>query len=188
MKFCSECGEPLITTIPVGDNRERRVCSGCGHIHYQNPRIVTGCLVTWGDDVLLCKRAIEPRSGLWTMPAGYLENGETTHAGAIRETWEEANARVKVHGLYTMFNLPHISQVYMFYRSELIDGEFATGAESLDVQLFSESDVPWDQLAFPVITDTLKHYFSDRASGTFPVRSADIEFDRDRRRIIRRSH
>lgn len=163
------------------------MCDACGHIHYENPRIVAGCLVTWGDEVLLCKRAIEPRSGLWTLPAGFMENGETSHAGATRETWEEANARVRLHGLYTMFNLPHISQVYLFYRSELIDGRFAAGNETLDVQLFSETDIPWDSLAFPVITDTLKHYFEDRTRGQFPLHTADIEFDRDRRRVLRRT-
>ena len=185
MKYCSDCAGELITAVPEGDNRERRLCGNCGRIHYENPRIVAGCLVTWQGSVLLCQRAIEPRRGYWTLPAGFLENGETTHAGAVRETWEEAQAKVAVHGLYTLFNLPHISQVYLFYRAELIDGRFASGDESLDVRLFDEATIPWGELAFPVVTDTLKHYFADRDSGVFPMRAADIEFDRDRRRVLR---
>lgn len=148
-------------------------------MHYVNPRIVAGCLPVWEDRVLLCRRANEPRSGLWTLPAGFLENNETIVAGAARETLEEANAVVANLDLYTIFSLPHISQIYLFYRAEMASPEFAPGFESLDVALFEEQEIPWQALAFPVIRHTLEHYFGDRASGTFPVRSHDIIVDRN---------
>lgn len=178
MKFCSTCGDPVAWRMPPGDSRHRFVCDGCSTIHYQNPRIVTGCLVTWQDQVLLCKRAIEPRHGFWTLPAGYLENGESAEAGAVRETWEEAAARVEVDDLYTLFSLPHISQVYMFFRGRLTSPEFAAGEESLAVELFREDDIPWDQLAFPVVRDTLRHYFEDRKQQSFPVRHQSLVVNR----------
>ena len=174
MKFCSACGATLAIEIPDGDNRERHVCRDCDTIHYQNPRIVTGCLPIWQDRVLLCLRAIEPRRGYWTLPAGYLENGETIAAGAERETNEEANARVNDLQLYTVFSLPHISQAYMFYRAELADLDFSRGAESLDVRLFREDEIPWEELAFPVIGQSLKFYFEDRKSEHYPVREREI--------------
>ncbi len=180
MKYCSSCGSAVARRIPSGDNRERFVCDACGTIHYQNPKIVTGCLPVYEDRVLLCRRAIAPRMGLWTLPAGFLENGETSTQGAIRETFEEACANVAVEGLYTVFNLPHISQVYMFFRAALLNLDFAPGWESTDVKLFHEHEIPWDELAFPVIHDTLRHYFADRTSGVFPVRVGDIEFTRRR--------
>lgn len=174
MNYCQHCGQPVQLRIPDGDDRERHVCDGCGAIHYQNPKIVTGCLPIHEGRVLLCRRAIAPRSGFWTLPAGFLENGETTTQGAIRETWEEAFANVAVEGLYTVFNLPHISQIYMFFRATLADLDFRPGIESLDVRLFEEHEIPWDELAFPVIRDTLKHYFDDRKAGHYPVRVGDI--------------
>ena len=176
MKFCAQCGEPVRLLVPSGDDRERHVCSGCGAIHYQNPKVVTGCLAIHEDRVLLCRRAIAPRAGLWTLPAGFLEDGETTVEGALRETFEEARANVAVEGLYTIFNLPHISQIYMFFRARLADLEFAAGPESTDVRLFAEHEIPWSELAFPVVKDTLEHYFRDRRSGTYPVRMGDIRF------------
>ncbi len=178
MNFCSNCGAAVSLKIPAGDNRQRSVCDACETIHYVNPRIIAGCLVTAGDQVLLCKRAIEPRHGYWTLPAGFMENGESTEAAAARETWEEAEAKVEIDGLYTLFSLPHISQVYLFYRAELVGGTYAAGAESLEVGLFSEADIPWDTLSFPVITHTLKHYFADRQSGVFPTRSQVLDFKR----------
>ncbi len=181
MKFCSQCGEAVVFRIPEGDNRKRFLCESCGTIHYQNPRIITGCLAIWKDQVLLCQRSIQPRSGFWTLPAGFLENGETAKAGAERETWEEARARVANIELYTMFSLPHISQIYLFYRAQLIDGVFASGEETDAVSLFQEADVPWDELAFPVIRDTLQHYFRDRLDNQFNVHTGDIEISRDRR-------
>lgn len=179
MKFCSLCAGDIRRMIPDDDNRERSVCTKCETIHYVNPKVIAGCLPVYGDQVLLCKRAIEPRLGYWTLPAGFLENGETMEDGAHRETWEEAEAKVENSVLYTMFSLPHISQIYAFYRGDLVDGKFGIGTESLDSALFSEADIPWDNLAFPVVTDTLKHYFRDRKTGgPFPVHDGVIEFKR----------
>ena len=175
MKFCSQCGNSVSTRIPEGDSYERHVCDDCGVIHYQNPKIIVGCLPVYGDQVLLCKRAIEPRLGYWTLPAGFMENGETTQQGALRETWEEAEAKPVIDDLYTLFNLPHISQVYMFYLARLSEPTFAAGDESLEVKLFNEDEIPWDNLAFPVVNETLKYYFGDRKVGEFPIRVCDIE-------------
>ena len=174
MNFCSSCGEKVILRVPPGDNRERYLCEHCDTVHYSNPRDVTGCLPVWNDQVLLCRRAINPRSGFWTLPAGFLENGETTEEGALRETWEEACARVLQPSLYTLFSLPHISQIYMFYLAQLADTGYRAGEETLEVALFDEADVPWSELAFPVVTQTLQHYFQDRQSGRYPVRSSEI--------------
>ena len=175
MNFCSACGGPVTLRIPPGDNRERFVCDRCGTIHYVNPKIVTGCLPVRDTAVLLCRRGIEPRKGLWTLPAGFLELGETTLDGALRETWEEARAKVEPLGLYTLFNLPHISQVYLFYRARLSrTAHFAPGDETTDVRLFEEPEIPWAELAFPVVTNTLRHYFSDRLRGDYPVRVEDV--------------
>ncbi|HJL60867.1 MAG TPA: NUDIX hydrolase [Pseudomonadales bacterium] len=182
MKFCSDCGSNITHIIPDGDNRPRFVCDSCNKIHYQNPRIIAGCLPLYLDSseekVLLCKRAIDPRKGLWTLPAGFLENGETVADGALRETREEANANAEIDSLYTVFSLPHISQAYMFFRARLLDLDFSAGHESLDVQLFAESEIPWDELAFPVITQTLEHYFEDRKVQQFGVYYRDIFFER----------
>ncbi len=166
MNFCSDCGaKAIVERIPEGDNRMRYVCDACGRIHYQNPRIIAGCLPIYQDQVLLCKRAIEPRYGLWTLPAGFMENGESVEEGAMRETWEEAQAKVKIISLQSQFSLPHISQVYMLYLAELTDLNFAAGTESLDVRLYQEADIPWEQLAFPVIKLSLENYFADRKQG-----------------------
>lgn len=178
MNYCSQCGQPVSLRIPAGDNRERHVCDACGAIHYQNPKIVTGCIPVWEDKVLLCKRAIEPRLGYWTLPAGFMENGETSQAGAIREAVEEANANVAVHDLYTVFNLPHINQVYMFFRGDLLDMNFSAGDESSEVELFEEDEVPWGQLAFPVVIETLKLFYQDRRDGCFVSRVGDITWQR----------
>lgn len=175
MKYCSNCSNPIEHLIPEGDNRLRYVCTPCDRIYYQNPRVIAGCLPVIGDEVLLCKRAIEPRKGYWTLPAGFLENGETTSDGAIRETIEEANANVTIQNLYTVFSLPHISQVYMFFLADLPEPKFSAGVESLEVALFKEENIPWGELSFPVITDTLKHFFDDRKSGQFPTRYANME-------------
>ena len=174
MNYCSTCGAPVSKQIPPGDDRERFVCSVCDTIHYQNPKIVTCCVPVFEDRILLCRRAIEPRRGLWTLPGGFLETGETASDGAARETWEEARARVDEHALYTVFNLPHISQVYMFFRAQLIGGRYGVGEETLETRLFRERDIPWNELAFPVISRTLAHYFRDRSHGEFPVRVEDI--------------
>ena len=174
LKYCSQCGASVSLRIPDQDDRERFICDDCGVVHYQNPRVVVGCLPVYEDKVLLCRRAIEPRHGYWTLPAGFLENGETALAGARRETWEEARANVREESLYTLFDLPHISQIYMFYRVALIDGKFGAGPESSDVRLFSQEDIPWDELSFPVVVDTLEHFFADREGGHFPIRQLAI--------------
>ena len=156
MKFCSTCGSPRVErVVPNGDSLVRDVCAACGTIHYQNPKVVVGCLPEWEDKVLLCKRAIEPRMGLWTLPAGFLENGETLASGAIRETLEEADARVAVGDLYAVISLPQISQVYMMFRARLLDLGFGPGPESLEVRLFDENEMPWESLAFRTIARTL---------------------------------
>lgn len=174
MKFCSQCGGPVVQRIPDGDNRLRHVCESCHTVHYQNPRIVAGCLPVWGEQVLLCRRAIDPRKGYWTLPAGFMENGETMEQAASRETLEEACARVRNLSLYTLFDLPHISQVYTFFRAELVDLDFAAGDESLEVRLFHEREIPWSKLAFPTVGRTLECYFADRAGQVFPVRNEPI--------------
>ena len=168
--FCSSCGSSKIAQrVPEGDNLPRYVCGDCGMIHYQNPKIVVGCLPVSEERVLLCKRAIEPRRGLWTLPAGFLENGETLIAGAARETLEEARAHVEVGDLYTVISLPQINQIYMMFRARLADDDFGPGSESLDVRLFPEDEVPWEEMAFRTITRTLRNYFLDRRYGSFPV-------------------
>lgn len=174
MKFCSECGQSVTARVPDGDTRSRFVCDHCQTIHYQNPRIVAGCLAVHGQQVLLCRRAIEPRRGYWTLPAGFMENGETTEEAALRETWEEARATLQQQELYMLFNLPHINQVYMFFRGDLADLDFSAGEESLEVKLFHEHEIPWDELAFPTVGKTLKQYFIDRQEQSFPVRIRDI--------------
>ena len=169
MKYCSECGEKVGISIPDGDNRQRHICSSCNTIHYQNPKMVVGCLVEHEDKVLLCKRAIEPRYGLWTLPAGFMENDETTMQAAARETIEEAGADVEITQLFTMFSLPHIDQVYMLYRAKFKEVVFSAGTESLEVGLFAESEIPWDEIAFPVITESLKRFFIDKKAGRFQI-------------------
>jgi ADP-ribose pyrophosphatase YjhB (NUDIX family) len=174
MKYCSYCGAEVEVKVPDGDNRPRHVCVSCSTIHYQNPKIVVGCIPVWQTKILLCRRAIEPRYGLWTIPAGFMENGETSQQGAARETFEEAYARVEIEGLYTLFNLPHINQVYLLFRSRLLDLDFAAGEESLEVRLFDEQEVPWDRLAFPVIKESLRLFYADRKTGQYPLRGGTI--------------
>ena len=173
MKFCSHCGSSVNKRIPEGDDRPRYICDSCNTIHYQNPRIIVGTVPASGDKVLLCRRAIEPRKGFWTVPAGFMENGETTLEGAVRETWEEALAKVTDETLYRMFDLPYINQVYIFYRATLANEDFGPGPESLDVKLFSEQDIPWDEIAFPVVTEVLREFFEDNRKSEFPVRVSD---------------
>ena len=169
MNFCSNCGARVEYRVPPGDTLPRYVCPACGAIHYQNPKIVVGCIPEWEDRVLLCRRAIEPRYGYWTLPAGFMENGETTFQAALRETMEEARARVELGPLYTVYNLPHVNQVYLMFRARLLDLDFRPGEESLEVKLFTEPEVPWNALAFRTIHATLSHYFADRARGEFPL-------------------
>ncbi|MDD3528733.1 MAG: NUDIX hydrolase [Gallionellaceae bacterium] len=175
MKYCSTCGAPVSHRIPSGDNRHRYVCDACGAIHYENPRMVVGCLPYWEEKVLLCRRAIEPRLGLWTLPAGFMENGETTAEGALRETLEEAGARVAIDDLYALINVPDIDQVYLLFRARLLDLDFAPGEESLEVALFDEAAIPWERIAFRTVRETLEHYFADRRAGHFPLHFGDLD-------------
>tara|TARA_B110001454_G_scaffold6237_1_gene5873 strand:- start:1251 stop:1841 length:591 start_codon:yes stop_codon:yes gene_type:complete len=176
MKYCHQCAALLELRVPEGDDKPRHCCKSCGSIFYQNPKNVVGTLPAYGEQVLLCKRAIQPRIGKWTLPAGYMENGESSLNGAIRETKEEAGANVIVaaDSLYTLFNLPTINQVYMFFRAELADLDFAPGEESEEVALFHQHEIPWDNIAFPVVKSTLELYFLDFAAQSFPVRMFDV--------------
>jgi ADP-ribose pyrophosphatase YjhB (NUDIX family) len=182
MKFCSECAHPVALAIPEGDNRPRYVCSHCEAIHYQNPKLVVGSIPVWEQDgqlkVLLCKRAIEPRYGYWTLPAGFMENAETTAEAAIRETEEEAGANIEIGELFTLLNVAHVHQVHLFYLARLVDLDFAPGVESLEVALFAKDEIPWDDLAFPTIRTTLELFFADRVKmregGTYGFHSQDI--------------
>lgn len=169
MAFCLNCGHQAHLAIPQGDTKERLVCGHCGYIHYENPKIICGSLVVWQEKILLCKRAIEPRLGYWTLPAGFMEIGETVAEGAARETLEEAEAVAINQTLYCIYNIPQIGQVYMLHLGELKDGEYGVGEESLACSLFAESDIPWDDIAFESIKKTLTHYFSDRKTGHFPL-------------------
>lgn len=183
MKFCSECAQPVSLLIPPDDNRPRYVCGHCGTIHYQNPKMVVGSIPLWEADgesrVLLCKRAIEPRYGYWTLPAGFMENEETTSEAAVRETVEEAGARVQLHELFSLLNVPHVHQVHMFYRATLLDLDYSAGVESLEVRLFSEAEIPWDEIAFPTVSHTLKQFFADlkrvrNEGGCYQLHTRDI--------------
>lgn len=177
MNFCSQCGEKVGYHVPEGDDRPRFICSVCGRIHYQNPRMVVGTIPEWEGRILLCRRAIEPRRALWTLPAGFLENGETLEAGAARETLEEAGARVENLSPFAVFDLTFVHQVYMMWRCNMVSDRFAPGEESLEVRLFTEAEVPWDEIAFPVIRRTLVCYFEDRSRDRFRLHTGPIEPD-----------
>jgi ADP-ribose pyrophosphatase YjhB (NUDIX family) len=174
MKFCPLCSGRLRHDIPEGDDRPRHICNDCGSIHYLNPKIIAGCIPVWGDRVLLCKRAIEPRYGYWTLPAGFMELGETLAEAACREAREEALVKVELEPLFTLFSLPHISQVYAFFRARMVEERFAAGTESLEVRLFREEEIPWDDLAFETVSRSLKLFFEDRRSGDFRFRLEDV--------------
>ena len=174
MKFCTQCGGTLESRIPAGDNLPRHVCTRCGHIHYQNPRLVVGCVPEWKDRILLCRRAIEPRHGFWTLPAGFMENRESTAQAAARETREEACAEVEIIAPLAMVDVPGIDQVHLMFRARLLREEFAAGEESLEVGLFTEAGIPWPELAFPSVVFTLQRYFEDRARGKFGFHRADV--------------
>jgi len=174
MKFCSHCGATVVLRIPPGDSLPRHVCASCGSIHYLNPKLVVGAIPEWEDRILLCRRAIEPRLGHWTLPAGFMENAETTAQAAARETLEEACARIEVGDIFTLINVPHISQVHIVYRARLLDLDFCPGQESLEVALFAEPEIPWQDIAFRTISLTLRHYFDDRRAGTFRFHLGDI--------------
>ena len=164
----------MTLTVPPADNRPRYVCPACNAIHYQNPRIVTGTVCTWGARILLCRRAIEPRYGHWTLPAGFMEIGETVGAGAIRETIEEAGARIELQDLYSMIDVVHAEQVHVFYRARMLGPELDPGPESLEARLFDEQDIPWDELAFKTVISTLRWFVADRREGHFGLHTDSI--------------
>ncbi|PIV15685.1 MAG: NUDIX hydrolase [Gallionellales bacterium CG_4_10_14_3_um_filter_54_96] len=174
MKFCSACGAAVALRIPDDDSRPRHVCTACGTIHYQNPNMVIGSLPEWKDKILLCRRAIEPRLGLWTLPGGFMENGESTTQAAIRETLEEANARIEIGELYSMYSLPYINQVHLLFRARLLDLDFSPGIESLEVRLFGEAEIPWDEIAFRPIRFSLEHFFAERKQGQFNLHVGEL--------------
>lgn len=174
IQHCRVCGGNTEYRIPAQDNRERAVCTVCGEVHYQNPINVVGTVPFWGDQVLLCRRNIEPRFGLWTLPAGFMEHGESTSEGALRETIEEAGAKVEMLGLFTVLNVVRAGQVHLFYRARMLDDTLAPGPETIEARLFSEPDIPWQEIAFRTVRDTLVHYFADRRSGVFGVHAGDV--------------
>jgi ADP-ribose pyrophosphatase YjhB (NUDIX family) len=175
IKHCKQCGTAVVYRIPDdGDTRERAVCPICQTIHYENPLNVVGTVPYWGERVLLCKRNIEPRRGLWTLPAGFMELHETTAEGAARETVEEAGAQFELQGLFTLVNVARVGQVHLFYRAQLISDQFDPGYETLEARLFLENEIPWDEIAFRTTRETLEHFFADRRAGHFSVHHIDV--------------
>jgi len=167
--FCADCGAPTRYEVPADDTRERAVCTRCGTVHYENPINVVGTVPVWGEPgaerVLLCRRAIEPRRGLWTLPAGFLELFETVQQGAARETTEEAGARFEMGPLLTLLNVAKVGQIHLFFHARLLSERFDPGPESLEAQLFSEAEIPWSEIAFQTTRVTLEHFFADRRAG-----------------------
>ncbi|WP_019519281.1 NUDIX hydrolase [Faucicola boevrei] len=179
MPFCLQCGTKAEYAIPQGDSRERIVCPSCGYIHYQNPKVINGCLLIHDEKVLLCRRAIEPRYGFWTLPAGFMELGETMQDGANRECWEEAHAVGENLQLYCLYDLPALGDIHAFFLGDLQQGKFGVGEESLECQLFAEHEIPYDELAFDTVIQTLRHYFADKRNGAtwgkFPLHLGTID-------------
>ncbi len=175
MNFCSQCGGPVALTVPDGDDRPRYVCQACHAIHYQNPKLVVGCIPVWEDRILMCRRNIEPRRGYWTLPAGFLEIGETAADGARRETQEETGSRVVDLEPYLMVDIVHIGQIYLMYRARLLKPDFHPTRESSDVRLMGQADIPWDDIAFKVIEKTLRYFLKDRDNGHFTFRTDRID-------------
>ena len=175
INHCRQCGSAVENRIPDdGDTKLRAVCSACHTIHYINPLNVVGTIPLWGDKVLLCKRNIEPRKGKWTLPAGFMELGETTAEGAARETVEEAGAQFEMHALFSLINVARVGQVHLFYRATLLSPEFDPGTETQEALLFDEADIPWDEIAFRTVKETLEHFFADRRAGHFGFHTLDI--------------
>ena len=173
-KHCKACGAAVLYAVPLDDNRERATCTVCRAVHYENPINVVGTLPIWGDQVLLCRRNIEPRHGMWTLPAGFMELGESAAEGASRETVEEAGANFELQALFSVLSVVRVGQVHMYFRARLLDTVFAPGPETIEARLFSEAEVPWDELAFRTVRDTLQYYFADRRAGRFDLHCADI--------------
>ena len=175
IKHCKNCGAAVSYRIPDdGDTKERAVCTACHTLHYENPLNVVGTVPHWGDKVLLCKRNIEPRWGKWTLPAGFMELGETVAEGAARETLEEAGAQFEMEGFFSLLNVARVGQVHMFYRARLLSDTFNPGFETIEARLFSEAEIPWDEIAFRTVKETLEHYFADRRAGHFSIHVIDI--------------
>jgi ADP-ribose pyrophosphatase YjhB (NUDIX family) len=165
MKFCSHCGNPVSLRTPQGDHLPRFICDGCGAVHYQNPKLIVGCVPEHAGRILLCRRAIEPRLGFWTIPAGFMENGETTQDGARRESLEEAHAQVEIGSLLAVVHVLHADQVHVMFRARLPQASFGPSAESLEVQLYDEAEIPWQDIAFRSVDFALRRYFEDRRLG-----------------------
>ena len=175
INHCRQCGSAVENRIPDdGDTKLRAVCSACHTIHYINPLNVVGTIPLWGDKVLLCKRNIEPRKGKWTLPAGFMELGETTAEGAARETVEEAGAQFEMQALFSLINVARVGQVHLFYRAILLSPQFDPGTETQEAILFDEADIPWDEIAFRTVKETLEHFFADRRAGQFGFHVLDI--------------
>jgi ADP-ribose pyrophosphatase YjhB (NUDIX family) len=174
VQYCSACGAGVEKRIPPGDDHLRYVCNDCGTIHYQNPKLVVGCIPEYQNRILLCRRDIEPRRGKWTLPAGFLENGETVREGAWRETYEEARVRVEIIAPFRLFDLAFVNQLYLMFRASIAVPEFSPTPESSEVRLVLEKDIPWEEIAFPVIAKTLQHYFRDRSKGDFQFQSLEL--------------
>ncbi len=173
-RYCCACGHAITRRVPPGDSRERDCCDACGTIHYLNPRPVVGTIPVWDDRVLLCRRAIEPRYGAWTLPAGFMELGETVAQGAQRETVEEAKANIEIGPLFSMIDVPGVEQIHIFFLARLRDCNFGPGIESLDVRLFREDEIPWDEIAFRTVATTLRLFFEDRARGAFGMHVREL--------------
>ncbi len=175
VKFCRNCGTAVVNRVPDdGDTKVRAVCPSCNTIHYENPLNVVGTLPIWEGKVLLCKRNIEPRFGKWTLPAGFLEIGETLAEGAARETEEEAGAQFELEELFSIMNVPRVGQVHIFYKARLLSSVFNPGFETIEAKLFEEHDIPWDEIAFKTVKETLHHYFEDRKLGNFKLHESVI--------------
>ncbi len=175
IKHCRNCGTVVVYRLPDdGDTKQRAVCPACHTVHYENPLNVVGTVPYFGTRVLLCKRNIEPRWGKWTLPAGFMELNETTAEGALRETDEEAGASIELEGLFTVMNVARVGQVHLFYRARLLNDQFAPGHETIEARLFEEAEIPWDEIAFRTVRETLEQYFADRRSGHFGIHSIDI--------------
>jgi ADP-ribose pyrophosphatase YjhB (NUDIX family) len=175
IQHCKQCGTAVVYRVPDdGDTKERAVCPSCNTIHYENPLNVVGTVPHWGDKVLLCKRNIEPRFGKWTLPAGFMELNETTAEGAARETDEEAGAQFEMEGLFSLLNVARVGQVHLFYRARLLSDQFNPGTETIKAQLFAENEIPWDDIAFRTVKETLERYFADRRAGHYGFHHIDI--------------
>ncbi|MCP3876635.1 MAG: NUDIX hydrolase [Desulfobacteraceae bacterium] len=174
IKFCTSCGSLTEKKIPPDDDHARSVCKKCGQVHYTNPKMVVGCIPELEGKILLCKRNIEPQKGKWTLPAGYLENGESVQEGAARETLEETNATVQIIEPYRLFNIVFVDQIYFMFRSTLTSKTFGPTSESIEVRLFDEKEIPWEEIAFESIKQTLLHYFEDRKNGIYPFKIFDL--------------